>query len=398
MEERMDRRLALIGSIMIVLFLGFLFVYQQKRDSDEVVSRRETVEQSRTGTIEGYEEPEELVRYMLCQFQKGDLELALRGCAIQETADNFRLQSYIEFTEDYAPMEILPPSEDESPAYRAISQMRLEGYYARWLKKCEEVLGPSHEVFLLGIEEDVPENPDGKYYQNRKAISEMLGARKVYEALIYVRVDDEVKELRWTLARHKKYWGVLAFNPLDRYAEEEPDIRNSSSAFAEDLEKEYMTGDILPANYVVLEKNKEETPEELLQRFFLYLMRQDVMSAGSYVELYGEDEELHTTQALLENHEMLARKIQAFYYRLFFANQNTYDWYFRDLSTRAENIVKDIRCDQIVTMGEISIQTLEELSDKERLCQVNFRYNGEGYSVNFILENHEGWYIKNFEW
>jgi len=394
----MDRRLVILGSVMIAALLGFLVVHQKKEDRENVIAQVETAEQIRQETLEGYEEPEELIKYMLCQIQNGDMDLALRGCAIQSTSEVFQLQPYIEFTESYTPLEILPPTEGESKAYTDISQMRLAGYYAQWLDKCEEVLGPIHNLCLLEIKEDVPENPDGMYYQNRSSICEILGARKVYEALIYVKIDGEIKELRWTLVRHKKYWRVLLFNPLEKYTEEQPDIRNSNQIFEEEADLEFNTEDILPVNYVVLNRNSEDDPKELIQSFFLYLMRQDVMSAGSYMELYNRETKPRTSLELLGNHALLAEQLQGFYYKLFFNDQNKYEWYFRDLSSRAGNIVEDLQCDQIVALNIENIQVISEPSDVDMVYQVDYSYNWVGYSCKFILKNQGGWYIKAIEW
>ena len=60
----------------------------------------------RRSTIDGFESPEETVEYVLYQIHRGDLDLALRGCAIQEIAENFSLQKYLEIMERFVTRKI----------------------------------------------------------------------------------------------------------------------------------------------------------------------------------------------------------------------------------------------------------------------------------------------------
>ena len=41
----MDKKLAVLGSVMILLLMGGLYKYQKNQDEDEVVAQTETVEQ-----------------------------------------------------------------------------------------------------------------------------------------------------------------------------------------------------------------------------------------------------------------------------------------------------------------------------------------------------------------
>lgn len=252
----MDKKLTILGGVMIAGLMIGLVQYQKEQDRQEVTARVETIEQQRQETISGYEEPEDLIRYMLYQIQNGEQELALRGCAVHSLAEGFNLQAYIEYTENYHPMEMLPPANWDSAAYIAISDMRLAGIYSEWLNICEEQLGTGHTVQLFGMEEDIPENPDGKYYESRQSISDILGARSVKEMVIYVTIDEEPKELHWTLTRHGKYWRVLLFSMLDEFGTEVLDIRPSKQKM--DEPQDYACEEILPVNYGVLNENGED--------------------------------------------------------------------------------------------------------------------------------------------
>ena len=393
----MDKKIAVLGSIMILLLMGGLYKYQKNQDAGEVVAQTETVEQQETlETISGYEDEAGLIQYMLCQLQNGNLDLALRGCAIQGVADNFNLETYIEYTETYDPLAVLPPSNWESTAYSAISEMRLEGLYAEWLQTAMEELGSAHTVKLYGVEEDVPENPDGKYYENRRTITDILGARSVEEMLIYAEIDGQAKELRWTLTRHGKSWRVLLFTLLDEYGTKNMDIRSTRENLQDMDEISFETQDVLPVDYGILNANGEETPELTVRKFFRYLMRQDVWSAASYIKVY--DGEPHTTEELMRRQAEIGEQLQAFYYRMFFNDQEKYDWYFRDLAARAGDISEDIRSDKIITMNLNSMQRVSEESDTSVQIQVGYSYGWKGYSCLMTLVNENGWRITNIEW
>ena len=395
----MDKKLMAVGCLLAALLVGGLFFYQCERDKDEVIPQTETMEQTeRAETISGYEEPEGLVTYMLCRLQQEDLDLALRGCAITKLSENFNLESYITYTKSYEPLAILPPTNWDSTAYTAISKMRMAGYYAQWLQKCMEQLGTSHEVKLLDIVEDVPENPDGMYYERRNSICEILASRSVREMLIYVEVDGQMKELRWTLVRYGKYWSVLLFTPLDGYGSDVPDIRDYVEDVGNWKIQELDCEDILPVNYGILNANREDSAERTITRFFQYLMRQDVWSAVSYVKVYETGEELHTTADLISRETSLAEQLQAFYYRMFFQDQNKYEWYFRALDTRGGDIVEDLRSDQVIMMSLDQIQMLSEMSESQRDYQVTYVYGGWLYSCIMHMINENGWRIESIEW
>ena len=194
----MDKRITVIGCLLIVFLAGGLFAYQKYMDGRQVEPFYMTENMDRMETLEGYEEPELLVCYMICQIQRGDLDLALRGCAIENLAEYFVLESYLELTDEFRGIENLPPSETESEAYMGISSARLAGDYAEMLEQCRQLFGSEHEVQLLSVSEYIPENPDGMYYQTRQKLCEALGCRSVSEMQILLRIDGEDKEMYWT--------------------------------------------------------------------------------------------------------------------------------------------------------------------------------------------------------
>lgn len=393
----MGKKTGILGSILIVGLTAGLLMYQKDQNEHQIIAQTETVEQqNQQENISGYEDEENLVKYMLYQFQQQNLDLALRGCSIRRLAEGFDLQTYIEFTESFDSLNVIPAANWDSTAYVGISEMRLAGYYADWIQKCEAYLGKDHKIEYFSMEEEVPENPDGKYYEERRTICDILGARSVEEVVIYARIDGQTTELHWTLARFGKSWSVLLFTPLDGYGQEEPEIK-SGKMIPEWESEPFITKDILPVNYGVANVNGEATPTATIQKFFMYLMRQDVWSAASYVKLY-DGQTPHTTEELIKVQSDFAALEQKFYYGLFFPDKEKNDWYYRDLKTRAKDIVEDSRSDQIIMLNVGDAQLISEPSDSSEVYQLVYGYGKGWYGWSVTLVNENGWRITNIEW
>lgn len=260
----------IIGIVLILGLVTGLYQYQAVQDQNNVIAYGETEEQKREGAVSGFDDETELIRYLFYQVQQDDLDLALRACAIDNLAENFLLRSYIEFTGNYEGVNTLPPSDDESSAYMEISNARLAAHFAEQLQQCREIFGSDHQVKLLHVEEEMPENPDGKYYTDRQSICDILGSAKVREMKITFETDGQTKEMVWTLARYRKNWQVVSFNAI---ADGEKRPIKVLAAKAEPdwtpIDLNAVT-EIPDVNYTVVAQNSEETPEELLKQF-LYI-------------------------------------------------------------------------------------------------------------------------------
>ena len=388
----------IIGILLILALVVGLYQYQAVQDQKDVTACEETVEQKREGTIGGFDDETELIRYLFYQVQQDDLDLALRACAIDNLAENFLLRSYIEFTGNYEGVNILPPSDDESSAYIGISNARLAAHFTEQLQQCREIFGPDHQVTLLHVEEEVPENPDGKYYTDRQSICDILGSAKVREMQITFEADGQTKQMVWTLARYRKIWQVVSFNAI---ADGEKRPMKVLAAKAdpdwEPLELSEVT-EIPDVNYTVVSQNAAETPEELMNRFLLYLQREDAWSAMSYFSMYDGTQTPHTTAELLKRQGQAAEQLQQFYYKFFFADQNKYAWYFRELETRAKDIVTDLRSNQMVTSTTWGIWPLSEPIENQVDYQMVYGYKWTAYNLHFHLVYDNGWHIESIEW
>lgn len=395
----MEKRIAGLGFLLIMILAAGLVIYQKDVDSHRVEPFHLLEDMGRAGTLDGYENPEDLVKYMLCQIHNEDLDLALRGCAIENLAEYFVLESYLELTDKFRGLEDLPPSETESEAYIAISNARLAGYYADLVEDCIDLFGPAHEVELMSVEEYVPENPDGMYYQLRQKVCEALGCRSVSEMRLLLDIDGEIKEMYWTLVRYRSKWNVLAFSELEKAGEADIITRAVSM---DNIDTEdtinYETDVILPLNYTLANQNREETPEDLLESLISYLRREDVWSAMSYFYLYDMDQTKCINKELLNNQEELAQQMQMFYYQLFIPNRNSFEWYQREAADRGTELSKALKTEQVVSLSINWIQQVSEPIDGHVQYQMAYSYSDRSYVLNLILVNVNGWMIESMEW
>lgn len=395
----MERKIMFIGCLLIAALTGGLVIHQKNVDSQRVEPYHVMEDMARAETIDGYEEQTDLVKYMICQVQNADLDLALRGCAVENLAEYFVLESYLELTDEFKGLEDLPPSETESEAYIGISNARLAGHYTDMIGTCMELFGPGHTVELLYVEEYVPENPDGMYYQLRQKVCEALGCRSISEMRIILRVDGEMRELYWTLVRYRSKWNVLAFHELEEEDGIDVAFRPASLGISDVGEAiDFGTADILPLNYHLANQNKEETPESLLENLIAYLRREDVWSAMSYFYMYDVDQNLYITPDLLKRQEELARQMQLFYYQLFIQNRNSFEWYQRETSSRGDDLAKALRSEQVVSLSISWIQQTSEIVDGHVQYQMAYWYNGHAYTLNLVLTDVDGWMIESMDW
>ncbi|MBS6396170.1 MAG: hypothetical protein KH452_03305 [Clostridiales bacterium] len=392
----MEKRTLKIGIGLTVFLIVFMCLYEWREAKRNVIPLA-FPEETEGSTLEGYEEGEELIGYLVWNLQNQNLDGVLRGCAIEELAQYFSLEYYIKYLNRFEEVELIPPADTDSEAYRAITNARLAAEYAAAAEELQRQLTGNGEIWrLLEIREDVPENPDGMYYQNREKICEIIGARSLKEMILYIGSGDEVLELRCTLARYKKYWKLLSFHPLQDKDMEYIDIRKSTETVQTELDLSAYQKDILPCNYYIINNCSENDPEMLLERFFLYLQREDALSAMTYMDIYNQGEEKTVSSELLERQSMAALKLQEIYYRIFLSNTGYYDWIRRDLDDRGGDLATAL---STTNMLFSSFQRITEVQNDGQKAEyvLEYVYESQWLGIRVYLENKNGWKITGIE-
>lgn len=383
--------LALIALMLLVI--GVYVRIENRREIEPVVYPAESESDE---TMGGYEEENELLEYMIFQLGEKNLDYALRACAFKNVSEYFCLSYYTEYLDRFENMDLIPPADAESPAYLPVANARLAVEYAKTLEQLMADLG-NGELKLLEIADDVPENPDGKYYELRNRVCEILGARSLAEKIVYLQVGEETKELRCTLIRYRRYWNVLFFHPLQDTGIEVVDLRDSAFPGSGEVDLSSYEKDILPCNYYLLADNREEDPRTLIKRFFLYLQREDSQAAMSYMDIYGTDKEPVLSVEWLDRQAQAAYKIQEFYYRTLLYDTDYVEWISKDISERGSDFTKAL---STTNMLFTQLTRLDEIRNDGQTAEYDFYWTYENVALGAkaYLENKDGWKITAIEW
>lgn len=391
----MEKKVLILGISIIFLIFGVIGFYelQEHKKAVEPVLYPDS-EQEETD-LKGYEEAEELIAYMVYQIQEQNLDLALRGCAFQNISEYFMLEYYIQFLNRFEHLDLIPPADTDSEAYRTITNARLAATYASALEQIMGKVASKGQLELVGIVEDVPANPDGKYYTDRTSICEMLGARTLQEYIVYLKTDNQILELRCTLARFRKYWKVLSFHSLQDVGIEVVDLRESREEPLESISLDRYKEEVLPCNYFIINNCSEENIEVLLERFFLYLQREDALSAMAYLDIYDSEEEITNLSQILSKQAEAAKKIQNFYYQTFLYDENYYAWVFRELENRGGDLANTL---STTNMLYTTLSNIEEVQNDgvQAVYYLDFLFGSQWFRKEVHLINKNGWKVVDF--
>ncbi len=381
------------GLAVIVLFCASLLIYQETFALQPVAAAEQDTEEE--ATQQGFSEPEEAVEYLIYQIQEKNLDAGLRVCAIDDIAGYFYMTSYLNLTREFPGIDLIPPSDNEDQAYMDIARIRLTGDFAEWFHQTYMSLIRKRDFQLLDIVRDEPENPDGKYYERKQKIVEILGARDVAEMTVYAKVNDKTMGLRLSLARYKKNWKVLLFNSLKDYKNEEPYLFELSDYDGEVKDWDFAkVKDVrLPKNYSVHESRTAKTQEEAISKFFLYLQRGDIPSAMAYCDILDYEEKEVTLFRLLKAERKMARKLQNFYYRTFLYQKKSLAWAARHYGDAPETIPEMLETENMLFVKRKKLE-LEQTKKGQEQYKLTYMSGNRKLVIHLTLEEQDdGWKI-----
>lgn len=402
MGQSMDNKDKHLIAAILILFLGTFGIlggYELYTTVREGTPSMETSEMQREETVDGFESPEEVVEYVLYWIHQDDLDLALRGCAIEEIAQNFLLQNYCEVMNSFLYTDMLAPADYESKAYMDINQARMTAVYSNMVEQCIGILGSGTDLEVLSIFSDIPENADGYYYQDIRDICSIVGARDACDVTVQMLVDSVPRQMTVTAARYRSHWKVIQFSEYANYSSTEPQITEYTEITSEGtlpIAWEEMEEQILPCNYQIAGSEKEEDPEYLLRKWFVYLQRGDIWKALSYVDLYNEDEVWYPDSIFFSRQSKAAADLQKVYYDLLLSDGDQMSWIYQNVKDEAVNLVSLLDTSNMIYTTLTGVQLLEEGEDHARY-QINYTYDWKGFSKIVTLVYEGGWKIEGIE-
>lgn len=383
-----------ISYIAIVLFACSLLLYNEYGIPQAVQMPLE--EDLGEYTVGGFETPKEAVTYLLSQVKQDNLDAALRVCAISDIAEYFNMTLFLQYTKEFQGTAMIPPTESESQGYIEIARMRLASKYAELIGLTKNELGDLAQFQVIQIQVDEPENPDGMYYQNKDTISEILGARDVAEVSVLVKTDQQLKQLKFSLARYKKYWKIILFNDKANWKSDQPFVQEvaEQEAAGESLDLEKMSAVVLPKNYYLLGTKKAETIKDLAAEVFFYLQKGDVLSAMSYLQP-ADIQQISLTDALKRQGDT-ASKIQQLYYAMFLYDPQKLEWVDRHYEDMPESITELLDMENMIYAGYSSTNILAQGENTAQIQGIyNYAKNWYGLTLNLVNDN--GWMISSAE-
>lgn len=360
-----------------------------------------TEDMERKQTVEKYETPEEVVEYVLYWICQGDLDFALRGCAIEEVASNFMLQNYCEILDVFPYTDLLAPADYESAAYVELNKVRMQSIYSDMAEQCIGIFGEGYEVEVLSIFSSIPEDADGFYYQAIRDICAITGAREACNVKARIKIDGIPREMTVTAGLFGSRWKVIQFSEYANYQYVEPQI--SEYAEADDHTElpimwEEMSGQILPSNTVILADNSEDEIEKLVNRWFLYVRRGDTRRAMSYFDIYDTSEGLYPDSVFFGEQDKAAVRMQKFYYDMFLYNKDSLNWINQNVKEEAVTLVSLLDMDNLLYVEPLKVEITEQ-GEAHAKCKVSYRYARKGLSctLNLTYRDGVGWKIAGIE-
>ena len=131
------------GFVCLSILLAMV-LYYQRFCIIHPVENPVVTESEEDWTSEGFEEAEDAVAYLMAQIENGNVDKALRVCAIKDIANYLNMALYLEYTEDFRGIDMIPACEEEGDGYATIAQVRLASDYGSTIQACIDNVSGGH--------------------------------------------------------------------------------------------------------------------------------------------------------------------------------------------------------------------------------------------------------------
>lgn len=408
----------LLGIVAVFILVGIIFLYKLEVRREYVDPGIVTEDMARESTVDGFEKPEESVRYMISALQKEDLDMGLRGFPIDEKILGIDVGEELDYLGEFSTNITYMPSQWKE--FVPVSSSEITKDYTEIFQSLEEQFA-GRDVTVEAVRALMPQKQmEAQYHRNSQQICEIWGADSRIEALAKLTIDGEDYALPVTLFRYDDFWKIDSFEAslleekedgifscdeqtygklTDEKEEkklkeflEDKDKKTTQSKTKEE-EKEVLPEDaLLPANYVLYNTVFSQTPEKAIENFILSMQKNDLSSMMIYTDLYGEEDPLNRDLAeILIRQGEVAEQIQTFYYYLmgndFATTQNVS---LDELGMTGEEISRSLELSEIVYLDLNNV-----LKIKEDEYAAFYYFNGKHYMSGFTMKEYgQGWKIE----
>lgn len=408
----------LLGIVAVFILVGIIFLYKLEVRREYVDPGIVTEDMARESTVDGFEKPEESVRYMISALQKEDLDMGLRGFPIDEKILGIDVGEELNALGEFSTNITYMPSQWKE--FVPVSSSEITKDYTEIFQSLEEQFA-GRDVTVEAVRALMPQKQmEAQYHRNSQQICEIWGADSRIEALAKLTIDGEDYALPVTLFRYDDFWKIDSFEAslleekedgifscdeqtygklTDEKEEkklkeflEDKDKKTTQSKTKEE-EKEVLPEDaLLPANYVLYNTVFSQTPEKAIENFILSMQKNDLSSMMIYTDLYGEEDPLNQDLAeILIRQGEVAEQIQTFYYYLMgndFASTENVS--LDELGMTGEEISKSLELSEIVYLD---LNNVLKIKDDEYAAF--YYFNGKHYMSGFTMKEYgQGWKIE----
>ena len=276
---------------LILLILGMR--WQAKKEESEVLNVTESLQKE--SEITSFSEEEEAVLYMLSALKKNDLDMALRGCAIDETALQI---NFVKTAEELPGMQLIDlpaPTSDYSYYFPLTSAEMTKAY----IEQFEELSTEIPEIETL----EVLEIAEKKEKEREEQLAECLAAQEVSELEIYVKCGEQSYRLGFTAVRYEKNWKIHSLKEGLLYETDIPacvqmeEMREAKKTYV-------LPNQLTGANYFQAMPISEKTPQRAVEQFIYAIEKGDLTRALAFATTESSQD---TSPELLKNRENMQK-------------------------------------------------------------------------------------------
>ncbi|TCS76634.1 hypothetical protein EDD59_12316 [Muricomes intestini] len=417
----------LIGIVLIGILIGGLLAqryWAQKQDTQSIITSDDL---SRKGTIEQFQNPEELLEYTIAALKNQDLDLVLRACSIDENLLGNPFYAIVDKEQKFGYDMSLPPSADYEE-YRPLSSAMLAKYYTEQYDNIQKQFKNKRDVKLIKT---------GVLYPDLQLSSETLcetaelcsywGADAAIQMAALLQTSQEDYMISFTVTKYYGYWKIFDFRAemaemdngkfikpisLEEYntAVDTTDVLsfmkklNIEMDGSENVENETQTvkdikhpeKEILPPNYFIVGESYGKSQKDTIEKFILALQKKNPVEAMSYCKIGDSDKQPKTvTSERIDTQADYAKQISHLYYGLlgepYFSGERT----LKRLDETAESILHRLNPQLIPYMD---INTLLKVEDDKASGEEQYiafyAFNGNCYMSGYtLMKSGENWQI-----
>lgn len=402
----------LIGMVIIVLFLGGLVVYKTVTERNLVEPQIATVELSREATVEAFKEPKQIAKYMIGAILKQDMDMALRGCAIDERLLNVSVAEIIEQNDDVYTNLPYAPSSDYT-AYRPITSSEITAEYVEQINHLMKLVSDK-KLKIKSVDFVDPNKQTSEAYQKKSAdLSKIWGMKLTTEIIIELEDENGLYMTGLTLAKYQDSWKVYALKAsLADISEKEllkevtvEEYQNYVNSAKETSYKKYLNDNkkleksetidydtaLLAPNYFLANQQTSDSPIGIIERFTLYLQKRDF--EGALTCFYNPSSEDYVEKIRKQSDN--ARQLQNFCFSFYETNLKNDENIVLETNLTGKQVVGLLGVYYLRYMDLVDVFEIKD-KDSEKEYLAVYSYENENYKIGYtVVKTKEGWALKS---